>query len=392
MIQKRAFGMELFFTGESHPRKTFHSEAAAFLAEFLDALAGAGRCVEDLDCLRFFFSDIANQAPVFRAALAQAGLAAKASLVGQAPVSGARVAVEAWCLGRPLSQPFHWFPGALVPTGDSALNTSSSFQALAGQLKAKGLTVADHVVRTWLYCRDIDNNYAGLVRARNEFFAANGLTAETHFIASTGIEGRMENPHSLVKLDALAVEGLDAGQVFYLQAPAMLSRTIEYGVSFERGTRLRHRDRAHYLVSGTASIDRFGRTLHEGDPVRQAVRMLDNVEALLASGGAVLADLVVATLYLRDPADAKAVRRTLRPRLPDGLPMNVVQASVCRPGWWSWRRWPSTRAAMAAPTRRCFWRSDLTAGGVTGSGSGFDVAEALPVGGVQQRFEVQLVG
>ena len=143
----------------------------------------------------------------------------------------------------------------------------------------------------------------------------------------------MENPHSLVKLDALAIAGLAASQVTYLQAPEMLSRTIDYGVSFERGARVVHRDRSHYLVSGTASIDKFGRTLHAGDPACQAARLLDNIEALLAFGGAALSDLVVATLYLRDPADAKVALGMLRPRLPAGLPMNVVQAPVCRPAW-----------------------------------------------------------
>lgn len=333
MIQTRAFGQECFFAGESRSRKTFHSEAAVFIDDFLAVLTGAGGRPEDLDCLRFYFSDIANQAPVFRVALAATGLAEKASLIGQAPISGARIAVEAWCLGRPLSQTVHWLPGALAPTGGSGRDTAAAFQALAGQLGEKGLTVADHVVRTWLYCRDIDNNYAGLVKARNEFFAAHGLTADTHFIASTGIEGRMENPHTLVKLDALAMAGLAAGQVSYLQAPEMLSRTIDYGVSFERGTRVMHRDRSHYLISGTASIDKFGRTLHEGDSALQTGRLLDNIEALLASGNAALSDLVVATLYLRDPADAKTAVDMLRPRLPEGLPMNVVQASVCRPAW-----------------------------------------------------------
>ena len=36
---------------------------------------------------------------------------------------------------------------------------------------------------------NIDGNYKGVVEARREFFAEHGLTPDTHFIASTGIEG-----------------------------------------------------------------------------------------------------------------------------------------------------------------------------------------------------------
>ena len=76
------------------------------------------------------------------------------------------------------------------PDGTSEEQTRSIFGAYATLLQGHGLTLEGNCVRTWLFCDDIDHQYAGLVKARREFFAACGLTPQTHFIASTGIAGQ----------------------------------------------------------------------------------------------------------------------------------------------------------------------------------------------------------
>lgn len=134
-------------------------------------------------------------------------------------------------------------------------------------------------------------------------------------------------------MDSLNWFGLCAGQQNYLCAPAMLSPTALYGVSFERGTRVVFGDRSHCFISGTASIDHAGKVVHLQDVERQAVRMLDNIEALLKSSGGSLADVKWGTLYLRDSADAEAVRAVVDARLPKGIPYVTVRAPVCRPSW-----------------------------------------------------------
>ena len=139
--------------------------------------------------------------------------------------------------------------------------------------------------------QNVDVNYAGVVRARRELFEHHGLTPQTHYIASTGIEGRHADPNRLVLLDAYAVKGLRPGQQVYLHAKDHLNPTYEYGVTFERGVRVRYGDRSHILLSGTASIDNRGEIVAPQDIEGQTVRMLENVEALLAEAGASAADL-----------------------------------------------------------------------------------------------------
>lgn len=117
------------------------------------------------------------------------------------------------------------------------------------------MSLRDNVWRTWLWVKDVDNNYQGLLDARNEVFLKEGLGQDSHTIASTGIEGEGMAPDQLVTMDAYAVAGLRSEQVAYLSALDHLSPTQRFGVAFERATRVNYRDRRHVFISGTASID-----------------------------------------------------------------------------------------------------------------------------------------
>ena len=84
-------------------------------------------------------------------------------------------------------------------------------------------------------------------------------------------------------------------------------------------------------VSGTASIDDAGRTVHVGHFGAQVDRMLHNIASLLARQGATFENIVSAVTYLKNPTDAAALRSTLRQRGFDGFPCAIVEAPLCRP-------------------------------------------------------------
>ena len=336
---------EHFFTVIPVPGKSFAAEAEELLAEYRKVIADAGCSFESEFLLRFHCSDIVNQAPILRKMLADS--TSFISMIGQPPAEGSRIALEAWHI-LPMKKcrldehavrfdfqnyRFLLFEGSDSEVAGSYDQTAREFSELNSCLSRLGGKVADHTVRTWLYCRDVDNNYAGLVQARNQFFDSIGLTSQTHFIASTGIEGLSAKPDRLVTMDSLSCPELKREQFFYLSAPEMLSPTAIYNVRFERGTRLIFGDRSHYYISGTASIDKFGKVLYPDDVRAQTIRLLDNTEALLQAGGGQLADLKQATVYMRDIADAPIIREELEKRLPAGIPMVLLKAPVCRPAW-----------------------------------------------------------
>jgi enamine deaminase RidA (YjgF/YER057c/UK114 family) len=180
-----------------------------------------------------------------------------------------------------------WTTGIVSPSGENSYDqTRGVFTEYEGWLGARNLSLANHVIRTWLFVQNVDVNYHGLVAARRELFVAHGLTPDTHFIASTGVEGASADPNALVTMDAYAIAGVEPRQIAYLADLDHLSPTHVYGVTFERGTSVAYRDRKHVFISGTASIDRNGEILHAGDVSRQLDRTLANVEALLAQAGA----------------------------------------------------------------------------------------------------------
>ena len=336
---------EYFFAGSSAPDKDFAAEAEKLIAAYEKSCADCGTSEKNEVFLRFHLSDITNQQHILEKLLADRN--SFISIVGQPPAGKSRIALEAWhwqnisgklrndntlTVNMENYQPC-WFSCDTLSSSGSYDQTAEEFDSLKSFLASRNANVADHTVRTWLYCRDVDNNYAGLVQARNHFFAANGLTGDTHFIASTGIEGQSLYSKRLVKMDSINYPGLQPGQMFYLCAPDMLSPTAIYGVSFERGTQLLFGDRSHIFISGTASIDHKGKVLHLYDVVKQTHRMLDNILALLEKAHATEKNIKLATLYLRDIADAQAVQQVIFERFGDSLPLVTVKAPVCRPEW-----------------------------------------------------------
>lgn len=227
----------------------------------------------------------------------------------------------------------HYYTGLHAgPRGDEEAQTRTLFRALHDETRSRGIHFAGEMARIWVHVNDIDNRYAGMVTARRKFFEDIGLTPDTHYIASTGIEGKSPFPGALVCVDAYAVKGLLPGQLSYLRASDFLSRADRYGVTFERGTVIAHGDRARLLISGTASIDKHGELLFPLQVVAQARRAMQNIDALLREGGAAFTDLTHAIVYLRDAADYPLVRNVISSSWPL-VPTIYAVAPVCRPGW-----------------------------------------------------------
>ena len=224
-----------------------------------------------------------------------------------------------------------WTAYGSSPDGDSARQTETLLDRYAERARAVRMHAgerlrADMVFRAKRRCQLCEDRTGA-----SGAFRHHGLTPQTHYIASTGIEGRHADPSRLVLLDAYAVKGLRPGQQVYLHAKDHLNPTYEYGVTFERGVRFRYGDRSHILLSGTASIDNRGEIVAPQDIEGQTVRMLENVEALLAEAGASAADLAQ-MIVCGDPADYPAVRKIFELRY-EAVPRLFVHAPVCRPGW-----------------------------------------------------------
>jgi 2-iminobutanoate/2-iminopropanoate deaminase len=107
--------------------------------------------------------------------------------------------------------------------------------------------------------------------------------------------------------------------------------------SFARGMRLDIGNVVILLISGTASIDEKGETVHMGNFRAQMRRTLKNITALLAAEGATWKDIVRTTCYLRDIdrdyAEFNEERTAFfKEQGLDPLPASTgIQAKLCRP-------------------------------------------------------------
>ncbi len=328
----------------TRPEQSFQEQLDAVLNAYYNLIdteiKGASSVIK-----RYFLSDAANQYDTLLASVPEAPACA-CSVVEQAPLNGTKVALWAYLLtdigagsfNEELYRVQHgaythlWGGTSVSHAPSSEEQTSLLLKHYVMQLLSNGGHLADDCIRTWFFVQNVDVNYAGVVKARNEEFFTQNLTSKTHFISSTGINGRNADPSVLVQLDTYAVLGLKPEQIKFLYAPTHLNPTYEYGVSFERGTRVDYGDRRQVFISGTASIDNKGNVLHVGDIRRQTERMWENVDALLSEAECGFEDVGQMIVYLRDVADYAVVNEMFEKRFPS-IPRVIVHAPVCRPGW-----------------------------------------------------------
>lgn len=296
---------------------------------------------------RFFVSDLTNQADIIKSNELFNGDCA-VSVVQQSPLNGIKVGLHTCLVVGDIEKEkngsrfifkhsgySHIYTTQMHgdhSTGNSYDQTAHIFSDYLDVLKGQGLTLNEHCIRTWFYVRDIDNNYAGMVQARNKVFEQHALTKNSHFITSTGIEGRYVDPSVMVLMDAYAVGGIKPEQIKFLEALDYLNPTHEYGVAFERGTAVDYGDRRHIFISGTASIDNKGEIVHVGDIQGQIDRAFENIDALLAEAEADSDDINSMIVYIRDVADYEVVKEYMVTNY-NHVPHILVLAPVCRPGW-----------------------------------------------------------
>jgi enamine deaminase RidA (YjgF/YER057c/UK114 family) len=122
-----------------------------------------------------------------------------------------------------------------------------------------------------------------------------------------------------------------------IRAPQALNEAPEYGSAFSRGLRIGVGNVVVLLISGTASVDENGATVHVGDLRAQVRRTFNNITALLEAEGATWKDVVRTTCYLRDIDRDYAAFNQERTRFYeqhglDPLPASTgIQAILCRP-------------------------------------------------------------
>jgi len=113
-----------------------------------------------------------------------------------------------------------------------------------------------------------------------------------------------------------------------IHAPRFLNEADEYGSAFSRGLRLDLGPYTFVSISGTASIDRCGRTYGPGDFLKQVQRTYENLSALLSNAGVTWRDVIKTRCYLKNMKYYKKFNQ-YRSCFYEKLKLTPFPASVC---------------------------------------------------------------
>jgi enamine deaminase RidA (YjgF/YER057c/UK114 family) len=207
------------------------------------------------------------------------------------------------------------------------VQTHSAFQIMEAALEKNGFHFTD-TVRTWIYLDQLLDWYGDFNRVRTDFFEEKDIFS--HMVpASTGIGAA--NPFgAAIVMDVLAVQPkTDRLKIKAVDSP-LQNPALDYKSSFSRAVELDLPTHRNLLISGTASIDPSGKTVHLDDPEKQIRLTMEVIKAILVSRDMDWNDLFRGIAYFKDMDYLPIYRRIADELGIPRFPLAVSHADVCR--------------------------------------------------------------
>jgi enamine deaminase RidA (YjgF/YER057c/UK114 family) len=206
-------------------------------------------------------------------------------------------------------------------------NLSSAFREIGEVLRACKMQDAA-LARTWLFMENIRRDYDLLNKARKIFFEKQYCSGTTFFPASTSIQGHVVGSRLLsIEFCAFSGETLSLCQ----QPSPLQNEPTTYGKLFSRAVVVRFPKNALLFISGTASINKTGDTLHVGDFERQMIFILEVLSNILQQVNGTFSDVAQAIIYLKRSKDYAPCLRLLDDAgFPRARTMFQIDTPVCR--------------------------------------------------------------
>ncbi|MEE4215442.1 MAG: Rid family hydrolase [Bacteroidales bacterium] len=203
----------------------------------------------------------------------------------------------------------------------------SSFKLLGKILKDYTVSYSN-LARTWLYLNDILSWYGDLNRARNDFFVEDKIL-EGLIPASTGI-GLDNIEGKCLLISAFALTATDGKERVRMIDSPMQGDAVKYKSLFSRAVEITFKTSKRLVISGTASIDEEGNTLHKNSVVDQIEHSMKVVEAILLKEQYHWDNIVRAIAYFRDTQHIKHFRDYCMSGGIDTSCVLTVGGTVCR--------------------------------------------------------------
>ncbi len=214
---------------------------------------------------------------------------------------------------------------------DLTLSRKEQTKATFEQME-KALALVDmdfsNVLRTWLYLDNLLKWYDEFNVVRTQFFTEHGVF-DRMVPASTGI-GVSNHLGSALVTDVLAVKPkTDKVKIFAVPSPLQCP-ALDYKSSFSRAVELQLPDHRQLFISGTASIEPGGATVHLDDTSKQIELTMDVIKEILVSRNMSWEDTTRAIAYFKDAADIPLLYQYCEENNLPPMPIAISHSDICR--------------------------------------------------------------
>ena len=203
------------------------------------------------------------------------------------------------------------------------------FERMDALLRSCGMSF-HNVVRTWFHLRHILQWYDEFNAVRNAFYAEQQLDRQ-NLPASTAV-GTLPPGDAALSAGLLALKPVKPDspvQVAAVPSPQQ-GPAQDYGSAFSRAIEITAPEHRRLLISGTASIDERGATLHPRRFHPQMAKTFGVLGRLLESRGMGWADVLHGVAYIRRAEDIPALEKFIRQRGIPPIHVVPLAATVCR--------------------------------------------------------------
>jgi enamine deaminase RidA (YjgF/YER057c/UK114 family) len=220
--------------------------------------------------------------------------------------------------------------GGIFPDDVSASRSeqaSNAINKLQHILQAEKMDY-QQVFRTWFYNDNILQWYDDFNHVRNDIYQKWGIF-DRLVPASTGVGGRNTTGAALVGGLLAVLPKSDQCRVQAVTSP-LQNPALDYGSSFSRAVELSLPDHRRIFVSGTASIDPDGNTVHPDDPQAQVKLTMEVVCAILKSRNLDWADVTRSLAYFKHAHDAPLFEQYRKDNQIPDFPVVIAENDICR--------------------------------------------------------------
>ncbi|MBN2164163.1 MAG: hypothetical protein JXR25_13515 [Pontiellaceae bacterium] len=201
------------------------------------------------------------------------------------------------------------------------------FEKMEKLLRQANLEFYD-IARTWLYLNRLLEWYDDFNAVRTRFFRERGIF-DRMVPASTGIGAGSAAGEAIVSALLAVRPKHDGVKVFSVPSPLQCP-ALDYKSSFARAVEIQQPGSRFLTISGTASIEPYGSTVHIDDTAGQIDLTMRVVDEILKSRCMHWNDVVRAIAYFKDVRETGLLESYLRDNgIPD-FPIAVSHADVCR--------------------------------------------------------------